>query len=292
MNLDEQLRAALNLEAEMRTAPPLDTEGLISGGQSRRRRRNATVAVGGLLAVVLVSGGIYGVAQLGGDPDADRAPDVATEPSEDAALPSYLPQGGGALEPGTYRKRVGSHDDGNGTRGGPRLRGRDWLPGSDPVMEPGRSETNWGGIAVFRPLAFARADGCGDWSGGSRTAGRTTDRVARQVATLPSATVLQAPSATVAFGHEAVHVRVRVDDSTCPSVYNWAADTLGSGHSLSYYYDFERENRQAVVDALVVDVDGTPIVAALFHHSDATPEVVAEITSARDSISIVPSDEL
>ena len=30
MNLDEQLRAALNLEAEMRTAPPLDTDGLIT----------------------------------------------------------------------------------------------------------------------------------------------------------------------------------------------------------------------------------------------------------------------
>lgn len=289
MNLDEQLRAALNLEAEMRTAPPLDTDGLISGGQSRRRRRNALVAAGSVLGVVLIGGGIYGAVQLGGDPEAARPPEVATQPSEDAGPPRYSEQDE-ALEPGTYRKRVGNHDDGTAIDVDLTVDGPDWTSGTDPVVKLGRSETDWGGIAVYQPSAFAGADGCGDWSGSSRTAGATTDQIAQQIASLPLATVLQAPSTTEALGHEAVHVRVRVDDSTCPSVYNWAEDSLGGGHGLSYYHDFERESRQAVVDATVVDVDGTPIVVALFHHSDAAPEVIAQVTSARDSISLVPSD--
>ena len=40
MNLDEQLRAALDREAEMQQGPAPDVDRLISGGKVRRRRRN------------------------------------------------------------------------------------------------------------------------------------------------------------------------------------------------------------------------------------------------------------
>src|SRR5690606_23251966 len=59
MNLDEQLRAALDLEAEMCAAPPPDLEGRIAGGRTRRRRRNAALFGGGVLAVVLAGGAVY-----------------------------------------------------------------------------------------------------------------------------------------------------------------------------------------------------------------------------------------
>ena len=62
MNLGEQLRAALNQEADMQPTPP-DIDGLITGGRDRRRRRNMLWAGGAALAVVLVGGGAYAVTQ-------------------------------------------------------------------------------------------------------------------------------------------------------------------------------------------------------------------------------------
>lgn len=63
MNLDDQLRAVLNEEADVRDAPPPDVRGMISGGQARRRRRNAAWAGGSILAAVIAVAGSYGVAQ-------------------------------------------------------------------------------------------------------------------------------------------------------------------------------------------------------------------------------------
>ena len=71
MNLDEQLRAALDREAEMQKGPAPDVDRLISGGRVRRRRRNVVrFGVASALAVVLVGGGVYGVRQIDtGAPD-------------------------------------------------------------------------------------------------------------------------------------------------------------------------------------------------------------------------------
>jgi hypothetical protein len=104
MSLDDQLRAVLNEEAEMRTALPPDVQGLISGGQARRRRRNAVWAGGCVLAAVLAAGGVYGVVQLGGD--ADSAGEIANRPT-----PQPLPDIGGviAIDPGTYLAPAGDY---------------------------------------------------------------------------------------------------------------------------------------------------------------------------------------
>jgi hypothetical protein len=97
MSLDDQLRAVLNEEAEMRTALPPDVQRLISGGQARRRRRNAVWVGGTVLAAVLAAGGVYGFVQLGGD--ADSVAPITKVPS-----PQPLPDIGGAIaiDPGTY----------------------------------------------------------------------------------------------------------------------------------------------------------------------------------------------
>lgn len=98
MNLDDQLRAVLNEEAEMRTATPPDVPGLISGGQARRRRRNALWAGAGVLAIVIAVGGAYGVAQLGDD-DADPAHRIANQPTSQP-LPDASESV--AIDAGTY----------------------------------------------------------------------------------------------------------------------------------------------------------------------------------------------
>ena len=97
MNLDDQLRAVLNEEAEMRTAAPPDVQGLISGGQARRRRRNAVWAGGSVLAAVIAVAGGYGVAQLGDE--ADSVSQVADQPTPQPLPDTPVPV---AIESGTY----------------------------------------------------------------------------------------------------------------------------------------------------------------------------------------------
>jgi hypothetical protein len=52
MNLEEELRAVLGQEAEMRTTPTPDIEAMVNGGETRLRRRN-TMRMGLAAAAVL-----------------------------------------------------------------------------------------------------------------------------------------------------------------------------------------------------------------------------------------------
>lgn len=104
MNLDDQLRVVLNEEAAMRTPAPPDVQDLISAGRTRRRRRNAVWAGGGVLAAVLAAGGLYGIAQIGDD-EADSPGLIATTPTPGALPTSDEPVEIGA---GTYLVRAGN----------------------------------------------------------------------------------------------------------------------------------------------------------------------------------------
>ena len=107
MNLDEQLRAALNQEAEMQKAPAPDVDRLIIGGRVRRRRRN-TARFGVAAAVaVLVGGGAYGVTQI--DHARGRARPRTPPPERPRTTCRHRDHN---LEPGTYRMLVG--DDATG----------------------------------------------------------------------------------------------------------------------------------------------------------------------------------
>ena len=94
MSLDDQLRAVLKEEAELRSGTLPDVPGLISGGRSRRRRRYGALAGGAVLAAVVVSGGVYAVPQLGRD---DSVSQVANQPSPqplpDLAEPARIDAG-------------------------------------------------------------------------------------------------------------------------------------------------------------------------------------------------------
>lgn len=96
MTLDDQLRAVLNEEADVRTATQPDVQRLIRGGRARRRRRNAVWAGGAVLAAVVAVGGGYGVAQLG---DADAGSLITDQPTLQPLPDSDEPV---AIEAGTY----------------------------------------------------------------------------------------------------------------------------------------------------------------------------------------------
>lgn len=104
MNLDDQLTAVLNEEADMRTATPPDVASLISGGRARRRRRNAAWAAGGVLAAVIAAGGVYGVAQV--DDDAGSVSRIADQPTPQPLPDTAVPM---AIDPGTYVVEAGVH---------------------------------------------------------------------------------------------------------------------------------------------------------------------------------------
>jgi hypothetical protein len=291
MNLDEQLRAALNQEAEMQTPTGPDIEGLISGGQARRRHRNITRIGVAAAAAVLVSGGAYGVAQI--DPgDAGSQPGFANEPTQPSRSPTTPPQysdlGANLPEPGTYRKIVGiDASSGAPIEADMTFQDPGWYSGAQPVLSVD-DESSSAGLGVFQAQALPSRSGCvGDATGNTRLrdAATTPDALGRQLTNLPNSTVIQPLTSTEAFGYDARHLRLRID-AECPpgEAYMVAeADTGSLGVTFSPPW-------KVVVDLLVVDVDGTAIVVALWHEAHASSELVEEATRVRDSISFVTSE--
>ena len=216
MTLDRELAAAFGYEAEMREVPLPDVEGLIRGGRARRRRRNlGRIGVGAVAAAVLVGGGAYGVAHVDPrDPGTVSTPPATSEsePPEPAAVPpSFQHLVRGAIEPGSYRMYVGADPAGAEIEADLTVTGSNWIAGDQPVVSEGDT---WAGVGVYQPDALAGVAPCsGDWQ--SRDASGTPQALARQLVRLPQSTVVQALTPTEAFGHHAVHLRLRIDDQ-CP----------------------------------------------------------------------------
>ena len=291
MNLDEQLRAALNLEADMRTAPPPDTDSLISGGQARRRRRNAGALAGGMMAIALIGGGIYVADQIGGDPKAE-AP-VVTEPSNSALPddsvdrpPAYDNNNG---EPGTYRRLVGSGADGEAVFADWTFAGDGWDLGDHPVLE---QDGDWAGVSVYEPLQLAGEQPCSDdpdaWPTPGLPAADSVAALSSQLTRLPRSTVVAPPTSTEANGYPAMHLKLRIDDQCTGGLVYCIAKTVPGSHGISYWRGNEPDD--VVLDFLVVDVDGTMVIAEYWHHPGADDALVADVTAVRDSISFVPAE--
>lgn len=306
MNLDEQLRAALNLEAEMVQTPIPDTRTMIKGGQDRRRRRNAAWAGGGVAAAVLIAGGLYAVVQGSGDPDSGQTivgtPTVSvTSAPTPSDPPDWLVSDDAAdVEPGTYRLLVGQRPDLSFIEADLTFGATGWQSSDVPVFENDAEQYGAAGVRQIGVLPGA-ADYChapddASWDTAARPAAATTKALARQFAELPNGTVVQPITATRALGHEAFHLRMRIHDdcdTSDGSVY-LAFTTTGSSSgpdvdalAISYRETPAQDN---ILDLLVVDLDGTPVVAYYWHEKGADPALVAEVSSVRDSITFVPSE--
>lgn len=286
MNLDEQLKAALNLEAEMRTAPPPDVEGMISGGQARRRRRNAAAAAaGGLLAVVLVGGGIYGATQLGSDPRSE--PPVANEPSEPAkaATPPRWPADEESVEPGTYRVLVGFDGNGGAIEADVTIDGRDWAGSNYPVTI---TPQGFAGLGIYQPEAVA--GGC-RMEAGLKSAAPEPQQLVQQLVGMPRSEVVQAPVRTDAFGGSATHLQLRIDAACGGGAAYQVAEAPAGSHGISYFDETPKGHPgDVIVDFWVLDVDGTAVVVDRFHTADAPDDLVAQATRAAASISFVTTE--
>ena len=277
MNLGEQLRAALNLEAEMQTVPRPDVDTLIRGGRVRRRRRNATRLGGVAAAAVLVAGGVYGLTQidLGGAANSEPA-STPTATSQTRATQS-LPDDGTPLEPDTrYRMLAGVDSTGATIDASLTYAGSGWTSGNYPVVS---EYLSYGGVGAYRPMALAAGTGCtGDAP--RRDVGETPQALAQQLAKLPRSTVVQPATPVQAFGHDALHLQLRID-TECPARegYRLAEAPRGS-HGLNY----SNVPKDVVIDFWVVDLDGVPVVVDMWHQDDASSRLVDRIARTRDSI--------
>jgi hypothetical protein len=281
MTFDEQLRAALNLEAEMLDAPRPDVQDLISGGRERRRRRN-TVRLGGVAAVaVLVAGGVYGVIQI--DPGSPSSSEVAASPTatpEPTTTSRPVPIDGAPLDPDTtYRMLVGVGATGDTIDVDLTVDGARWTSGNFPVVS---EYLSYGGVGAYRPIALAAGSGCTD-DAPSMDVGETTRALAQQLTQLPNSTVVQPATPVQAFGHDALHLQLRIAED-CPDDQGYRVAETPRG---SFGINYSADPKDVVIDFWVVDLDGVPVVVDMWHQDDASSQLVDRIARTRDSITFV-----
>jgi hypothetical protein len=279
----------------MQTPTRPDIDGLIIGGQTRRRDRRTKQIGAAAAAAVLVGSGVYGITQIdrghvGSEPGITHQP---TQSADSQAIPPpYADLGGGLPAPGTYRKAVGVRaSSGTPIEADLTFGDPSWFSGAEPVISADRTSANSdprsAGVGAFQAQALPGKSGCtadGVRNSTFEQAAATPAALGRQLAELPDSTVVQALTPTTAFGHDAFHLRLRID-AACPrdEVYTVAdADTGSLGITYSAPWT-------VVADFLVVDVDGTPIVVALWHDANAPSKLVDEATRVRDSIAFVPA---
>ena len=193
----------------------------------RPRRRPAGRIGVAVAAVVVVGGGAYGIAHVDrGDPGPVTAPPATSEsePSESAGVPPPLPPGNIVpIEPGTYRMLVGFDPAGAKIKADLTITNWQWHSSGQPVVSAGDI---WAGIGVYQPIALAGVAPCsGDWR--SRPASGSPQALARQLGRLPRSRVIEPLTPTEAFGHDAIHLRLRVDDQCTDEYYQIAKTSAG-----------------------------------------------------------------
>ena len=269
----------------MRTTPTPDIAGMVDRGQERLRRRS-TMRIGlAAAAVLLVGGGVYGITQIGGgDPDAGVAT-VPTETPEAANPPNWVDSDGGPVDAGTYRTDVGVAADGKRIEADLTIGGSNWIGSNYPVAFDGG---HFAGIGAYR--ASSVAGGC-KMEAGHKEAATEQQALAQQLAGMPRSSVVQQPSPTEAFGHTAVHLRLRVDAACGDGAAYLVAEGPAGSRGISYFDEnSEGVSRTVITDFWVVDVNGTTVVVDMFHTEDAPRTLVDQAAAARESITFVEAE--
>jgi hypothetical protein len=283
MTLDEELRATLGLEAELRTPPAPDVIGLIRGGRIRRRRR--TVArLSAVVAAALVVGAI-GLGVVTRDPRADSGVVSPPSPTLRTDLETMSDDGRATLEAGTYRLFVGHDAAGATVDVDVTVEGLRWKHSDFPLVSDQYGVTH-AGFGVYQPWALAAGNGC-DTDPTLSALARTPAGLAAQLAELPRSTVLQEPEPARMLGLAGVHLRLRIDVD-CPGYYR-VAHAAGGTRGITYTpYGFPASD--VVIDFWVLDVGGTVVVIDEWHNIDAPSRVVDRARAARRSITFVTDE--
>lgn len=283
MNLDDQIRAALNKEAEVPRTPQPDVQGLIRGGRARRRRRNAVWAGGTVLAAVIAVIGGYAAAQLGDT----HAEDLVTGlPS-----PQPMPDSGEpvAIDAGTYEV----------------LRRSDAVVAPYTITVPSGWEVQQG-VAVSKnrdeqheslaidPFVLDRIRLSDDACNGPGALGPELESVADLVAGLraqPSGPRVGDPVAATVGGLPAT--RIDLDYPTARALSNCrlsvADPSLGEGW-LQIWFGYLVLSPAESASVYVVDVSGGAQVFVTKTADGASPADRAELQSILDSISFTGAE--
>jgi hypothetical protein len=271
MSDDARIREVLTMiEKEL---PEIDTvesfENLERDLRHRGHRRGRALIAAA--AVVVVAGGVYGL--IKNNSDATNQP--AHQPS--ASTPQAYRNDGFDKTPGTYRMLVGVDDTGAPINADVTFYDT-WETGDFPVYRPGGAGSPVGGMAIYQPLALAAGSGClGDPP--NTNVADTPMRLARQLARLPRSTVLQQPTTVHEFGHQAVHLAVRINQQKCPDIYR-IAETLHGNHGISYGAD------PVLLNFWVQSHGGIPVVIETWCE-DSALSLMDQIARTEKSITFV-----
>jgi hypothetical protein len=284
MNLGDQLRATLSEEADMQYATPPDVDRLVMGGRQRRRHRNLARAGGAALALVLISGGVYAVTQqAGGIVQGSRiagSPSATSDPTADPDAAVDLPPDGywGGLDAGTYRVLVGSDAAGRPLEADLTLEAG-WNAGNFPTT---RDYGGYAGFGVYRPLSIGAGSGC-EADPPNADLGESPRALARDLAHLPRSTVLQPIEATRAWGYDAQHLRLRIQEKCGPDDIYRVAETPRGTRGINY----GSQSTGVVIDFWVLDLDGATVVVDTWHQGGSSVALVDSVTRAAESITFV-----
>ena len=206
-------------------------------------------------------------------------------PSRPSPLRSRRPSStstGPSIEPGTYRMFAGFDPTRLKIEADLTITGPNWTSGDQPVVSEGDT---WAGVGVYQPDGLAGVAPCsGDWQ--DRDAAGTAPALARQLVRLPRSTVVQPLTPTEAFGHDAIHVRLRIDARCPPGEYYQIAHGPAGSRGVTYGHPA----KDVLIDFWVVDMDGIAVVVDMWHQVDASIELVGRVTQVRDSITFVTDE--
>jgi hypothetical protein len=234
------------------------------------RRRSIFIAAAAAVAV-LVAGGLYGVTKAHSD-----TTNQPVHPPSTAAAQAYL-DNGATKAPGRYRMLVGVDDSGASITADFTFYDA-WEGGGYPVYRTDAGTA--GGMAIYQPIALAAGNGCLS-DPPSTSIGQTTHQVAKQLARLPQSTVLQSPTTMRAFGQEAVHLRLRVNQERCGHDIYRVAESLRGDHGITY------GPRPVLIDFWVLNLGGIPVVVETWHEDNAPSQMVDQIARTQTSITFV-----
>jgi hypothetical protein len=261
------------LYAEAASAPAVidgaTAAALIVCGRARRWRTRVMAASVAAVAVVAAAS-VYGVmTTVSGTTD---------EPAKSPATTAPRSYDDFAGVPGTYQMLVGYGASGVAIHAD--LTFYDfWQSDNYPVLSD--TDARHGGLAVFQPTALAGGAACLDDEEDTNV-GKTPEKLAQQLAQLPRSEVVQPPTPVQAFGGQAVHLRLQVDNNCNEGAYR-VADTLQGSQNISY----SETPQKVVIDFWVLDVAGAPIVIDSWHEKGASVELMDQVARTEGSIKLV-----